>query len=83
MARKTTLGKVREAIADAASSVADAAEKHVLHPVGEKLGLIEKPPVATAKKPTSTIKSRMMTRSVTAKTKRPAKPAPKTKGPTL
>ena len=50
MARKTVLGKVREAIADAAVQVVDAADKHVVHPVGEKLGLLESEPTKPKKK---------------------------------
>lgn len=69
MARKTTLGKVREAIADAAIHVADAAEKHVVHPVGEKLGLSDAPEakpeeVVAAPKAKSTVKSRMLTKGL-------------------
>ncbi len=50
MARKTVLGKVREAIADAAVQVVDAADKHVVHPVGEKLGLLDSKPAKAKKK---------------------------------
>lgn len=54
MAKKSTLGKVREAVTDAAAAVAHAAEAHVVKPVGKALGLAgEKKPAAkksTAKK---------------------------------
>ncbi len=71
MARKTVLGKVREAIADAAVEVIDAADKHVIHPVGETLGILDKPEakpeeVGEAPKPKSTLKSRLMTKGLPA-----------------
>lgn len=37
---KTTLGKVGSAIADAAMGVVHAADKHVVEPVGDALGLM-------------------------------------------
>lgn len=73
MARKTALGKVREAIADAAVQVVDAADKHIVHPVGETLGLIDAPEVKPEVKPEeavaapkakSTVKSRLMTKGL-------------------
>ena len=69
MARKTALGKVREAIADAAVQVVDAADKHIVHPVGETLGLIDAPEVkpeeaVAAPKAKSTAKSRLMTKGL-------------------
>ncbi len=72
MARKTVLGKVREAIADAAVEVIEAADKHVVHPVGEKLGLIdatETEPEATPEEVVATpkpksAKSRLMTKGL-------------------
>ena len=69
MARKTALGKVREAIADAAVQVVDAADKHIVHPVGETLGLIDAPEVkpeeaVPAPKAKSTVKSRLMTKGL-------------------
>jgi len=69
MAKKTVLGKVREAIADAAVQVVDADDKHVVHPVGETLGSIDEPEakpeeVVAAPKAKSTLKSRLMTKGL-------------------
>jgi hypothetical protein len=64
MAAKKKTGTVRrvtEAVKDAASSVAHAAQEHVIQPVGEALGLAGSKP--TAKKSAA---ARMMTRSVAA-----------------
>ena len=55
--KKTALGKVGAAIADAASAVVKSADKHVVHPVGEALGLLEKkkPKFVPAKRPAKKI----------------------------
>ena len=39
--QKTTLGKVGAAIAGAAVTAVHAADEHVVHPVGEALGLMD------------------------------------------
>lgn len=47
---KSTAAKIGDAISDAASTVAKAAEAHVVKPVGKALGLIDAEP-AKEKKP--------------------------------
>jgi len=60
--KKSTVHKVTEAVKDAASSVAHAAQEHVIQPVGEALGL------TGDKKPAKhSAAARMMTRSVPGK----------------
>lgn len=80
--QKSTMGKVKEAVQDAASSVAHAAEQHVIQPVGKALGLTggtkdddgtAKSPAVKAAAPKKSVAVRMMTRSVAGKTPTPAK----------
>lgn len=73
--KQGTVGKITEAVKDAASSVAQAAQDHVIQPVGEALGLAgekkqdEKNIAERATKRAAARKSaaRMMTRSMGGK----------------
>jgi hypothetical protein len=67
--KKSTVGKVADAVKDAASSVAHAAQEHVIQPVGQALGLSggeTKDKKKGAGKKSAAV--RMMTRSVAGKT---------------
>ncbi len=70
--KKTTLGKVGEAIAGAATTAIHAADKHVVEPVGDALGLTGGKP--GAKKPAKKPVAKSATKSVAAKpsAKKPA-----------
>lgn len=48
--KKSTVGRIGEAISDAASAVAGVADRNVVQPVGHALGLIDGKPKKTAKK---------------------------------
>jgi hypothetical protein len=66
--KKSTVRQVTDAVQDAASSVAHAAQEHVIRPVGEALGLAgdeKKDEKKGGGKKTAAV--RMMTRSVAGK----------------
>lgn len=74
--KKTTLGKVGAAIADATVTVIQAADAHVVHPVGEALGLMDgKKPAG--KKPAPKKPAAKKPAAVKSAVKPPAVEAPK------
>ena len=79
MAKKTTtLGKVGAAIADAAVTAVRAADAHVVHPVGEALGLMDEKKPESKKPPAKKPATKKVAASVPAPSpKPPAKPLPK------
>ncbi len=71
--KKSTVGKVVEAIKEAAATVATAAEDHVIHPVGRALGLESKPTEAK-EKPAEAKPAETKPEAKPAEKKKPAEP---------